>query len=89
MKSLNYKQTSQFNNFLTINSNIIKNQKGFKDAKNRLKNKTFEAENKNNVNNKISTLKENFKIHHKNKKIHHININDKEVNNQNLMKKII
>ena len=87
LKSLNYKQTSQFNNFLTINSNIIKNQKGFKDAKNRLKNKTFEAENKNNVNNKISTLKENFKIHHKNKKIHHININDKEVNNQNLMKK--
>ena len=87
LKCLNYKQTSQFNNFLTINSNIIKNQKGFKDAKNRLKNKTFEAENKNNVNNKISTLKENFKIHHKNKKIHHININDKEANNQNLMKK--
>ena len=42
LKNLNYKQTSQFNNFLTINNNsnnTLKNQRGFHDVKNRLKNK--------------------------------------------------
>ena len=89
LKNLNYKQTSQFNNFLTINSNsnnTLKNQRGFHDTKNRLKNKTFEAENKNKLINKISTLKENFKIHHKNKNSQNIHINN-DINNQILIKK--
>lgn len=89
LKNLNYKQTSQFNNFLTINNNsnnTLKNQRGFHDVKNRLKNKTFEAENKNKLINKISTLKENFKIHHKNKNSQNIHMNN-DINNQNLIKK--
>ena len=89
LKNLNYKQTSQFNNFLTINNNsnnTLKNQRVFHDAKKRLKNKTFEAENKNKLINKISTLKENFKIHHKNKNSQNIHMSN-DINNQNLIKK--
>ena len=69
----NLKQNTKLNNFLTINNsnNIIKNQRGFNEMKNRLKNKTFEIESiNNNLINKISILKENLKICPKNKISH-------------------
>ena len=85
MENLNYKQTSQFKTFLTINNSnkIIKKQRGFNEMKNRLKNKTFEIEKTNkNLNNKISSLKENYKIYPKNK----IGYNN-DINNQMIIKK--
>ena len=69
LKYSNNKQTI-FNNYLTINNNnnAINQQRGLNDMKNRVKNKTFEAEGmKNNIINKIGTTKDGFKVYYKNK----------------------
>ena len=86
----NFKFTStkqgKFNNYLTINNNIINKQRGLNDGKNRVKNKTFEIENNNtNILNKINNIKENYKIYQKNKIMNHSN--HLEGNNQVINKK--
>ena len=90
-KNTNNKQTV-FNNYLTINNNnnLINKQRGFNEMKNRIKNKTFEIENiKNNLMNKIVTLKENLKIYQKNNinrqsyKNNHIDINNQVIIKKN------
>ena len=83
----NFKTTStkqgKFNNYLTINNNLINKQRGFNDIKNRVKNKTFEIENINsNIINKINHNKENYKIYQKNKNIYQNNHLEGNNNNQ-------
>ena len=87
-KNMSTKQ-GKFNNYLTINNNILNKQRGFNDVKNRVKNKTFEIENINsNIINKISYNKDNCKIYQKNKITHHSNhSNNLEGNNQAIIKK--
>ena len=80
LKILNFKQYTQFNNFLTININkFFKNKKVIKEMKNRLKNKTFEVENfHKNIVKKIS--KENLIINNRKNKIKK-NYNSNDINN--------
>ena len=90
-KNINNKQTI-FNNYLTINNNnnLVNKQRGFNEMKNRIKNKTFEIENiKNNLMNKLVTLKESLKIYQKNNinrqnyKNNHIDINNQVIIKKN------
>ena len=84
----NNNKKAMFSNYLTINNanNIIKRQREYNELKKGIKNKTFEVDNiKNNLMNKIATIKENFKIfHHKNKICHQNQKYNKNINHNHM-----
>ena len=88
--NLNYKPYTKFNNFFTINNNIL-NKGNINNGV--IKNKTFEVDNNMNndiIINQITNLKENLKIYKKNKINNHpnnSNSNNKYLNNKIVIKK--
>ena len=82
--NINYRPNTGYNNFITITTNNLANQKA-NNAK--IKNKTFESEDMNNniFINQIVNLKENLKIYKKYKNNHrpnNSNSNNKYINNK-------
>ena len=84
----NKNKQTMFSNYLTINNanNFIKKQREYNDMKNGIKNKTFEVDNiKNNLMNKIASIKESFKVYQKNKNRYHNHKNNMKNNKNNYM----
>ena len=87
--NINYRPNTGYNNFITITTNNLANQKA-NNAK--IKNKTFESEDMNNniFINQIVNLKENLKIYKKYKNNHrpnNSNSNNKYINNKIFIRK--
>ena len=84
--NLNYKPYTKFNNFFTINNNILSKANINNGV---IKNKTFEVDNNNDIIiNQITNLKENLKIYKKNKINNHpnnSNSNNKYLNNNKIV----
>ena len=88
--NLNYKPYTKFNNFFTINNNIVNKPKVYNGV---IKNKTFEVDNNMNsdvIIKQITNLKENIKIYKKNKinpRPNNSNSNNKYLSNKIIIKK--